>query len=312
MAPNRYTITVQGKIYWRLVWEYDNSQNNGKITEKYTLEKLTSYTSSTFRQDVSSETKKAIERGEIKSEAGVSYGPVSASVSAEYESSKEINDLMESTTKNQTDETYETKSTFERSFEIGPYSKLILYQQWFSAAGVDLKSDVVSTNPDRGSEVKIVDIDVVIEEQEFIKDVKVVYSDQPSGKPEERVREYSGGNDDINAGFKGKYVSLVPVYTYDIREAATFFDVIIQSSAWAGHDDLAKDAGGDYRYLVPVKDERNSKKIYQLALFRSSKYSTREHIRSLGYDDMTSDINENRGGDYLYLIWKSKIAYATV
>lgn len=61
-------------------------------------------------------------------------------------------------------------------------------------------------------------------------DVKVVYSDQPSAQPGGRVLEHSGGADDIDKGFHGKYVSLVPVYTKDIREAAVSFEVITQGN----------------------------------------------------------------------------------
>ncbi|SJL14602.1 uncharacterized protein ARMOST_18065 [Armillaria ostoyae] len=313
MAPRRYNIKIQGKIYWKLVAEYDNSLNDGKITHEQTLEKKASCTFSTFRQAIDSETKKAIQRGAVKAEAGASYSPVSASVSAEYDSSKEINDLMENATRSQTEEEQVTKSTFKRTLvvEIGPWSKLILYQQWFSAAGVDVESDVISTNPERGKESKIIDIDVVIEEQEFIKDVKVVYSDQASGKPDGRVLEYTGRDDDINAGAKGKCVSLVPVYTNDIREAAVSFENITQGDASReGLSDITKGDGGAFRYLVPYKNERDHKKIYELALGRFNQGCSAEKIRSLGYDYSTYNINAGRDGDVtvLYLLWKSKFA----
>ncbi|KAK0214551.1 hypothetical protein IW262DRAFT_277519 [Armillaria fumosa] len=315
MAPKRHNIIIQGKIYWKLIGDYDNSENSGSITHKTTVEKTTSYTASTFRQDVSNETKKAIQSWAIKAEAGASYGAVSASVSAEDNSSTEINNLMERTTNSQTEEKQETKSNTEKTFNVGPNSRLVLYQQCFSCAGVVLESDVIRTDSKRGEEsTKIVDINVVIEEQEFIKDVKVVYSAQASGQPDGRVLEYSGGKSDINKGFDGKYVSLVPVYTKDIREAAVTFEVIIQHNRdrEKGLSDLAEGADGSYRYLVPHKDERNDKKIYELALGRSIQGYTKEHIRSLGYDDSTNDINEGREKDYLYLLWKSKFAYASV
>ncbi|PBK98208.1 hypothetical protein ARMGADRAFT_920886 [Armillaria gallica] len=314
MAPKRYNIKIQGKIYWKLVAEYDNSLNDGIITHEQTLEKKASCTFSTFRQAIDSETKKAIQSGAVKAEAGASYVPVSASVSAEYDSLKEINDLMENTIRSQTEEKQVTKSTSQRTLlEIGPRSRLILYQQWFSAAGVDLESDVISTNPERGKESKIIDIDVVVEEQEFIKDVKVVYSDQASGKPDGRVQELSGWNDDMNAGFKGKCVSLVPVYTNDVREAAISFEVIIQDNpSGEGLSDIAKGDGGSFRYLVPYKNERNHKKIYELALGCYNESRSAEAIRSLGYEYSTYNINKGRGGYVLYLLWKSKFAYASV
>lgn len=94
-----------------------------------TVEKKTSCTISTFRQDVCNETKKTLRKLSTKTEAGASYRAVFVSVSAEYNSSTEINSLMERTTNSQTEEKQETKSMTEKIFTVGPNSKLVLYQQ---------------------------------------------------------------------------------------------------------------------------------------------------------------------------------------
>ncbi|KAK0481302.1 hypothetical protein IW261DRAFT_1562591 [Armillaria novae-zelandiae] len=246
MALKHQNIIIQGKWYWKLIGEYDNSQNEEKVTHTETVEKTTSYTVSTFRQDVVNETKKAIESNTIQAGAGASYGPVSASR------------MM----KSQSEDTQETKSKTDETFEVGPHI-------------------LTPRGAKRGEEsAGEVDIDVVIEEQEFIKDVKVVYSDEASGQPDGR-------------GFGGKYVSLVPVYTKDIREAAVSFEVIIQA-------DPIHEEG------LPI-----SLQARVATTGRSSDRYTKEYIRSLGYDDSTDDINKGREKDFLYLFWKSKVPYAS-
>jgi len=313
MAPEKYTVQVEGRIFWKLVFEYDNTDNSGEIRQEISTDIVKSYKSSTFREDVSKVTHSYLEKIGVSTEAGASYGPVSAKVSASYENSKEINDLMETTTRSQTETTVESKVTIKRSYTVGPHSKLSLFQQYFSSPGVELAADVFSTKPGKDQESTAVNIEVVVQATEFIENIQVIYGDHPANAPEGRVREIAGKSDDINAGFKGKYVWLSPVYTTNSEKAATSFDVIIQGSWREGWLDLAKDAGGDYRYLVAVHDQRDSKKITELTLFRTSEWidgqKPTERIKGWGYDGTTGDINKDRGGEFLHLIWKSKRAY---
>ena len=103
-----------------------------------------------------------------------------------------------------------------------------------------------------------------------------------------------------------RYVWIVPTYTYTAADAATRFDLFIQDKSHPGWDDLAKGAGGSYRYLVPVPDGNNITKITGLKLYRSN--------NAVGafpapYVSHTSDINANRGKSFLYLIWSNAAAY---
>ncbi|PCH36119.1 hypothetical protein WOLCODRAFT_108250 [Wolfiporia cocos MD-104 SS10] len=142
--------------------------------------------------------------------------------------------------------------------------------------------------------------------------LQVVYTDTAADEPSDRVMEFHGSNTDINAGFGGKYVSLVPKYTDGAAFAVTMFSVVLQgsSSPLNDYDDLAKGASGEYRYLVPVYDQNQKEKITALELFRSSKIMSdteREEVRKCGYTGVSADINKNRRGDYLYLMWKTEI-----
>jgi hypothetical protein len=66
-----------------------------------------------------------------------------------------------------------------------------------------------------------------------------------------------------------RYVWLVPVYTLEATQAATSFEIRIQGSGIGGKDDLAKDAGGDWRYIFTIQDSRQLRKIVEVKLFRS-------------------------------------------
>ena len=82
--------------------------------------------------------------------------------------------------------------------------------------------------------------------------------------------------------------------------------MLITGSSQSGLDDLAKGAGGDYRYLIPKAEVHVDKKIRRLALYRKSNGEgpvKSGDIAGRGYTDFSPDINAGRGGDYLHLIW---------
>ncbi|KAI0777003.1 hypothetical protein BC629DRAFT_1290472, partial [Irpex lacteus] len=134
----------------------------------------------------------------------------------------------------------------------------------------------------------------------------VYYGGQPSDAPPGRVSEISGQSDDINYQYGGLYVWLIPIYTYKASEAATGFDLFIQGNARDGWDDLAKGAGGSFRYIRAVNDANQPRKVTRVALFRSN-----AGIGQLPapYVGLTGDINANRKKTFLYLLWSSEIAY---
>ncbi|EKM56393.1 uncharacterized protein PHACADRAFT_92490, partial [Phanerochaete carnosa HHB-10118-sp] len=129
----------------------------------------------------------------------------------------------------------------------------------------------------------------------------VVYGDEPSQAPSNRIHELGGQSDDINYQFGGSYVWLVPDYTNERENGAIGFDLVIQGSEDPSLKDLAKGAGGDYRYLIVNTDISQERKITALALLRSE---SSVDMPPLGWDEATIDINKGRGKMYLYLVWK--------
>lgn len=110
---------------------------------------------------------------------------------------------------------------------------------------------------------------------------------------------------DINKGFGGKYVYLVPRWSSDRHCAADTIEVHIEEHdpEWARHrglHDVAKGAGGSYRFVVP-QNYNNACKITEVALWSGS------HALERAPDcwtDFTSDINRGRGGRYLHVVYK--------
>lgn len=82
----------------------------------------------------------------------------------------------------------------------------------------------------------------------------------------------------------------------------------ISKTRLVGYNDLAKDAGGDFRYLIPQVEVHLEDKIQKLALYRKSNNEgpvKMSDIKDRGYTNYSTDINAGRGGDYLHLIWKA-------
>ena len=101
-------------------------------------------------------------------------------------------------------------------------------------------------------------------------------------------------------------VWLVPVTSDDPKDAATNIMVHISDDAVSGYDDLAKGAGGKYRYLFIQRDSDVGQKAFKVALMRKAKDDgpvTIEQAAAEGYNRLTGDINVGRGGDYLHLVY---------
>ena len=98
-----------------------------------------------------------------------------------------------------------------------------------------------------------------------------------------------------------RYVWLVPRYTRDHSAAAVGFEVVIQGDADGSLKDLAKGAGGDFRYILPIKDVTKDAKVTHVALLR---LESGLRGRPMGWVGNMIDINKNRGKTFLYLLWK--------
>ncbi|KAK4466129.1 hypothetical protein QBC42DRAFT_330831 [Cladorrhinum samala] len=148
--------------------------------------------------------------------------------------------------------------------------------------------------------------------ERLIRNLGVQYGNGEAEAADDHVHELTGKSADINKGHKGKYVWLIPEYTFDTSQAATGFEIRIQGNAMSGLMDLAKDAGGDYRYAFVDHDQYKDQKVTDARLIRSgSQLSAAQQVEMIknqglgnGWVGGVRDINENRGGDYLYLAYR--------
>lgn len=103
--------------------------------------------------------------------------------------------------------------------------------------------------------------------------------------------------------FCDRFIWLAPVYTTDVSKAATSFDVLIQTYEDPKLDDLAKRAGGDFRYVIPRADRKLSEKIVEVGLLRTDKPLSKPPSGWQGY--CINDLNKGRRKGCLYVVWKT-------
>lgn len=136
------------------------------------------------------------------------------------------------------------------------------------------------------------------------------------------MAEINSKGNNLNQGFEAESVSsaisephqfiffasqfrsawLVSHYTSTPGAACTGFDVYIQTNDKRNYPDLSKGVGRERRYIVPVTSPSNNDKITEVRLLRSHSSTVRPPE---GYSRISRNINQGRGGDYLYLVWKT-------
>jgi hypothetical protein len=100
------------------------------------------------------------------------------------------------------------------------------------------------------------------------------------------------------------FIWLVPSWEPTGDNAVTSYNIMLQDHPDERYKDLAKGAGGAFRYLIPIVSPESGDKIVDIKLLRSEKPVKNPPY---GWDNITIDINAGRGGDYLYLIYKTEI-----
>ncbi|KAH7107369.1 hypothetical protein BKA62DRAFT_131031 [Auriculariales sp. MPI-PUGE-AT-0066] len=131
----------------------------------------------------------------------------------------------------------------------------------------------------------------------FISAVVVSHAKGSSMPLADTLRPIDGGSPNINHGFDGQCVYLTPIYTSDPSQAARGFEVRLTTSDDSVGQDLSWGASGKPRWLVPTMgDFSGSRPMTHVELVRSEK-------KLKVTDAMTGNINEGRGGDFLYLRW---------
>jgi hypothetical protein len=136
------------------------------------------------------------------------------------------------------------------------------------------------------------------------------------------VTEINGNGNNLNQDFNAESVSsAVPrwhqfiVLIYQLRSvwlvshyssapgaACTAVDILIQVEVNKKYHDLSKGSGRERRYIVPVVSPSTKDKIIEVRLLRSHSSTVRPPE---GYSQISRNINQGRGGDYLYLVRKT-------
>ncbi|KAI0401279.1 hypothetical protein F4802DRAFT_601266 [Xylaria palmicola] len=132
-----------------------------------------------------------------------------------------------------------------------------------------------------------------------------MYATEEFLQPDEVAPEIRGQSSDINAGFGGKFVWLHPEWTSAKEEAISGLSFAKSGTAVRNYNDLAMGAEGDFRYIQASRD--GSEVITKVGLFRVGQELSPEEILSRieqsGFTHYSTDMNEGRKGDYLYLLW---------
>ncbi|KAF3901832.1 hypothetical protein AA313_de0207899 [Arthrobotrys entomopaga] len=132
----------------------------------------------------------------------------------------------------------------------------------------------------------------------FCSHVEVVYGENNDYNT---VQEIYGASNDINKSQGGEYVFLRAHKFDHPGRMIKQFD-IVRTGDNTGESDLAKGAGGDYRYLRACYDHAEYA-VTDVALWRCS---DKQYNAPQGWHGKSGDINEGRGGDYLYLVWRTE------
>ena len=135
----------------------------------------------------------------------------------------------------------------------------------------------------------------------YIRGFDVRYEDQDG-----LVLESSGYIvNNINNGFGGKFVYIKPTYTMDKFRAATSFQLTVTyindiKDRRPDIKDLAKGAGGPYRYITPVYDGHSipTKRVVSTIYFTETNPDR---------TSCTENINQGREGRNLFLCWETGI-----
>ena len=134
----------------------------------------------------------------------------------------------------------------------------------------------------------------------LLRHIRVLQLNSPMEQGNNAIVELNGGNNDINCGYGGKYVYIEAESTYNPKDALTNIQFIRQGAAAQGYSDLAIGAGGDYRYILETRAANAQLRVGSVMKLLRSKNA----VTVVRGWNKTADINEGRGGDYLYLLYK--------
>lgn len=210
------------------------------------------------------------------------------------------------------DTTKESSRERKYTVTVAPGDAMSVYQLKFHGPGVTISCEnhqvVVQSGPapiEPNHQVELL-VCYGIRPNQFLSNLTVeAYTDDHVSSEGTIVQEGFGESNDINRKFKGKFTYLRKHFTNDPEEAVRHIAAVFSEDAIPGlGGDMAEGAGGLFRYIrtytrrdgyigAPVNP-------YELFLWRSE--------NSDGWPrgcTLTKDLNKYRGGDYLWLGWKT-------
>lgn len=144
MSNESLTTIVDGRYFWQLVFDYDNTDNSGEIKHEYKARQkrvITSRDLISHRFSINA----GFSYANQKSASIVFEGVVDVGASTEYKFHIETAYELQKTS--ETSETIETEHEETRTYVIGPHSKVRLYQLCYTTDGVHLATNIFVTNP---------------------------------------------------------------------------------------------------------------------------------------------------------------------
>lgn len=196
-------ITVEGEYYWERIYYIDNTNQNNpyKETRKISKSVTTSYSDLT----------KSVMEAAIKTSMSLDVGGVFDIITVGVKGSldTELTTSYQSTIERKTETT--VTEVLTKEFTVGANSIGEMFRLIYKGPGVTYATGTVSSN---GSlPLDKVFITCRVRQTPLIKDIRVMYTSQSIDMPENVITDTFGGSPDVNKGFGGKYVFLVPVYT---------------------------------------------------------------------------------------------------
>ncbi|KAF8538288.1 hypothetical protein BDD12DRAFT_843212 [Trichophaea hybrida] len=163
IAPS-IPVTLPGCFHWKLVFDYNST---GTVTLSYRHKIIERFSWDTFQRRTKEALKPKIHSARLSD--GGSYVFRSADVDDKH---NEVNHFLSTIAIKKVDFNREGVAEPECKYEIGPNSKMSLYQRYFTGPGITLACDAHSSTKGEDENVEIC---VNLEASTFVSGIKVVW-----------------------------------------------------------------------------------------------------------------------------------------
>lgn len=282
------TVRHELRPRWVNVWHADHRTGGDGELVVHIEESLTVNVEA-LRQSLADATVRENTAGEVKMEfLGLVSEGASASISTEM-----CTRLEESVRESKN---AQHRRSCQLNVRVRSGEALAIYQLHLEGGGVHMGLNRFETRPlHEMPEEPLVYLDFNVLNRLYLRDVAVRLQDHelPIGGDELGA----GCGRDVNRGFGGKFVYLVPEWTADPSQAVSEIKVVFSKDPMPGMVDLAAGAGGLYRYLYMIRPSTPQPRITWIDLKRSGQGDL-----PAGHDWVSEDLNKERGGDFLWLV----------